>query len=51
MVANTDPSAGVKPETLQSEVKKTTELFEQRLTDSGRRAECEKKNVSKLLRL
>lgn len=45
VVASTDPSVGVNPELLQSEVNKITELFEHKLSDSGRRAECEKKNV------
>ena len=46
VVADTDPLVGANPKLLQSEVKKTTEVFEQKLFDSGRRAECEKKNVS-----
>jgi hypothetical protein len=46
VVADTDPLVGANPELLKSEVKKTTEVFEHKLSDSGRRAECEKKNVS-----
>jgi len=43
--ASTDPLVGVSPELLQSEVQKITDVFEKTLSDSGRRAECEKKNV------
>ncbi|KAG0563170.1 hypothetical protein M758_8G008700 [Ceratodon purpureus] len=51
VVANTDPLVGVNQEILQSEVKKTTEVFEHKLTDSGRRAQCEKKNVKLTVRI
>lgn len=45
VVAITDPVNGVKPELLQSEVQRITKGFEQKLSDCGRRVECEKKNV------
>jgi len=45
LVANTDPLVGVSPELLKSEVQKITDAFEQNLSDSGRRADCQKKNV------
>lgn len=51
VVADTDPLVGANPKLLQSEVKKTTEVFEQKLSDSGRRAECEKKNVKLTVRI
>lgn len=45
VVANTDHLVGVSRELLQSEVQKITDVCEKILSDSGRRAECEKKNV------
>lgn len=45
MVANTDPLYGVNREFLQLEVTKTTESFESKVSESGRREECEKKQV------
>lgn len=45
VVATTDLSVGVNDEVLQKEVNRATSFFEHKLSDSGRRAECEKKNV------
>lgn len=45
MLANTDPLIGVNKEILQASVSKVEEIFEQKLVDSGRREECEKKQV------
>jgi hypothetical protein len=51
VVATTDPVNGVKPEHLQSEVQRITERFEQKLSDCGKRVECEKKNVKLTVRI
>ena len=45
-LANTDSLYGVNRDVLQSEVNRTTETFQSKLSDSGRVTECEKKKVS-----
>lgn len=51
MLANTDPLIGVNKEILQASVSKVEEIFEQKLVDSGRREECEKKQVKLTVRI
>lgn len=46
MLANTDPLYGVNREVLQSEMNRTAETFQSKLSVSGRVEECEKKKVS-----
>lgn len=48
MVASTSSFYGVDHEFLQSKVNKATEWFERKVSESGRREECEKKTVKKL---